>query len=547
MRNPFLAQSKHLNIVFVNSRLHVSVEKLISTLQRGLSRQSFVKRDTDPSLLYPTHNLSVPIDHFHNDTKYVPHSDGMFDLRYWFDASHYTSGGPVIILAGGETDGEDRLPYLQDGILAQLAQATNGVGVVLEHRYYGNSFPTPDLSTENLRFLTTEQALADTAYFAQNIVFPGLEDDSLTAGTTPYIVYGGSYAGGFAAFLRTLYPGIFWGAISSSGVTEAVYNFWQYYEPIRQFGPPECISVIQIVTDVVDTVLLNKTGSVADLKAVFGMSNITYNDDFASVLSYPLEYWQDRNWDPAVNSPEFMDFCNKVTNTSLIYPSTSSRKSSVQSLLALAGYKNASSSLVTSMLNYIGSIDATWVTPCIKGGETLDECFSTHNQSSYTPDSLSQTWRSWPYQYCTQWGYLVGGSGVPKNQLPLVSRTITPEYNSIICRDAFNITTPPDTEAINKYGGFDIKYPRLALIGGQADPWRPATPLADSAPNRTSTTSEPVVLIEGAVHHWDENGLFPNETTATLPPSPVKKAQQEEAVFVKQWLEEWKNSHVSPR
>lgn len=55
-----------------------------------------------------------------------------------------------------------------------MIQATNGIGVILEHRYYGTSFPTPDISTENLRFLTTEQALADQAYFSQNIKFPGL-------------------------------------------------------------------------------------------------------------------------------------------------------------------------------------------------------------------------------------------------------------------------------------------------------------------------------------------------------------------------------------
>lgn len=90
-----------------------------------------------------------------------------------------------------------RLPYLQKGILGQLAQATNGIGVVLEHRYYGTSFPTPDLSTENLRFLTTDQALADTAYFAEHVVFEGLEDCELTAPNVPYIAYGGSYAGAF--------------------------------------------------------------------------------------------------------------------------------------------------------------------------------------------------------------------------------------------------------------------------------------------------------------------------------------------------------------
>lgn len=96
-------------------------------------------------------------------------------------------------------------------ILQKLAKATHGIGVVLEHRYYGESFPTADLSTESLRFLTTEQALADEAYFAQNIVFPGFENVTLTAPTTAYIGYGGSYAGGFSAFMRTEYPDVFWG------------------------------------------------------------------------------------------------------------------------------------------------------------------------------------------------------------------------------------------------------------------------------------------------------------------------------------------------
>lgn len=89
-----------------------------------------------------------------------------------------------------------RLPFLQNGILAQLAEGTNGIGVVMEHRYYGESIPTKDFSTKSLRFLTTEQALADSAYFAQNVVFKGFEKEDLTAPSTPYIVYGGSYAGG---------------------------------------------------------------------------------------------------------------------------------------------------------------------------------------------------------------------------------------------------------------------------------------------------------------------------------------------------------------
>lgn len=111
----------------------------------------------------------------------------------------------------------------------------------------------------------------------------------------------------------------------------------------------------------------------------------------------------------------------------------------------------------------------------------------------------------------------------------------------MICRDAFNITTPSDVESINKHGGFDLTYPRLAVINGEADPWRPCTPLAEAArPWPKSTTSEPIVLIHAAVHHWDENGLFPNETKANFPPGPVEKAHGKEEAFVKAWLKEWR-------
>jgi len=175
------------------------------------SNTLLLRRDVNPSTLYPAHNISVPVDHFHNESMYEPHSDATFPLRYWFDATYYKDGGPVIVLQGGETSGAGRLPYLQKGIVYQLAKATGGIGVILEHRYYGKSFPTPDLSTANLRFLTTEQALADEAYFAQNIVFPGLESKNLTAPSTAYIGYGGSYAGAFNAFLRIQYPHVFWG------------------------------------------------------------------------------------------------------------------------------------------------------------------------------------------------------------------------------------------------------------------------------------------------------------------------------------------------
>lgn len=46
------------------------------------------------------------------------------------------------------------------------------------------------------------------------------------------------------------------------------------------------------------------------------------------------------------------------------------------------------------------------------------------------------------------------------------------------------------------------------------------------------------------MHHWDENGLFPNETVNEpgnfLPPIPVRVTQAEEIGFVEAWMLEWK-------
>lgn len=428
-----------------------------------------------------------------------------------------------------------------------MAVKTHGIGVVLEHRYYGTSMPTPNLSTKNLRFLTTEQALADEAYFAQNVVFRGLEHLDLTSNTTAYIGYGGSYAGAFNAFLRKLYPDIFWGAISSSGVVEAIWDYWTYYEPIRVFAPQTCVSYSQKIMAMVDNILLglNSTATTAELKGVFGLPNVTHDDDFASVLAGGIGSWQGKNWDPESNDPSFDLYCGNITESSLLWPGTESLTSTVQDLLKKGGYASEVESLTTPLLNWIGWLTDYSISNCENPNQ--DSCFGTRNVTFYQQDDITQDWRSWPYQYCTQWGYLQTGSGVPKDQLPLVSRTNTLEWESLICEYAFDIKTPPNVTAINKYGGFGISYPRLAMIDGEQDPWRPATahasPFNTTALNRTDTSSEPFKLIAGAVHHWDENGLFPNQTVSTppscLPPPPVRDAQAQEIQFVQEWMQEW--------
>ena len=84
----------------------------------------------DTTTGFPEQLFTQPVDHFSKDSP-------TFGQRYWVNKRHYVphTNAPVIVIDGGETSGEDRLPFLDTGIADILAKATGGIGVVLEHRY----------------------------------------------------------------------------------------------------------------------------------------------------------------------------------------------------------------------------------------------------------------------------------------------------------------------------------------------------------------------------------------------------------------------------
>jgi hypothetical protein len=263
-----------------------------------------------------------------------------------------------------------------------------------------------------------------------------------------------------------------------TGQTKAIYDYWAYYEPIAEYAPQECVANQKAIINIVDNILVGRNESklTSMLKSVFGLPNVTHDNDFARVLSSGVENWQSLNWNPAVSSDEFYRYCDNITSSEILYPDTEHQQSAVEDLIAEVGYE-ANTTLVNSMLNMIGYLNLTSISHCDES-ETQDQCYDMHNSTIYQQTSIEEaSYKSWPYQYCTEWGYLQTGN-VPEGELPLVSRTQDLEYLTIICREAFNITAPPDMNRVNKYGEYDISYPRLAIIDGQWDPWEPATPHA---------------------------------------------------------------------
>lgn len=91
--------------------------------------------------------------------------------------------------------------------------------------------------------LSSEQALADLANFITYIN----SRYNLSADTTKWIAFGGSYPGSLAAWLRQKYPHLVHGAVSSSGPLLAKADFREYYEVVRDSLAaynPACVDAV---------------------------------------------------------------------------------------------------------------------------------------------------------------------------------------------------------------------------------------------------------------------------------------------------------------
>lgn len=80
------------------------------------------------------------------------------------------------------------------------------------------------MSVKNLAFLSSEQALADLAYFIE-----GMNTAHQMPNGTKWILFGGSYSGSLAAWMRFKYPHLVRGAMSASGPLLAEIDFQGIY------------------------------------------------------------------------------------------------------------------------------------------------------------------------------------------------------------------------------------------------------------------------------------------------------------------------------
>lgn len=160
----------------------------------------------------------------------IDHSDpslGTFSQAYWWSSEFWTGpGAPVVFFTPGESAAAAYTGYLTNKTITGLfAQAVGGAVVLMEHRYWGDSSPYSLLTTENFTYLTLENSIKDTTYFANNVQLPFDSNGSSNAQNAPWVMAGGSYSGALTGWVASVDPGTYWAYYATSAVVQAIDDF----------------------------------------------------------------------------------------------------------------------------------------------------------------------------------------------------------------------------------------------------------------------------------------------------------------------------------
>ncbi|KAI6186073.1 Peptidase S28 family-containing protein [Aphelenchoides besseyi] len=191
-------------------------------LRRDLKQKKYAnQKHRNDGVIYGS--IDQKLDHF--DKSYA-----QTFKQYFYSNDQYfnkTAANPLIFIynpgegAASSLDVNDRSP------MNSWAKQFGAMLYSLEHRFYGDSQPFRLMTIENLKYLTSEQALGDIANFIQNI---NAEKGWKNA---RWIPFGGSYAGAMTAWMRATYPDLTFAAIGSSGPVQAIVDFYGYMQTIE--------------------------------------------------------------------------------------------------------------------------------------------------------------------------------------------------------------------------------------------------------------------------------------------------------------------------
>ncbi|GMR46043.1 hypothetical protein PMAYCL1PPCAC_16238, partial [Pristionchus mayeri] len=263
---------------------------------RGRRRDGFTSHlfeNDDPSRLdndlAGTSTISQILDHFDLSNTETWHQTYFFNHAYVKDESKVN-----ILYNPGEGAGKLSSITSASKSYVYYAQQLNADLYALEHRFYGTSQPTEDTFVENLKFLSSRQAIEDIAEFIRQI-------NKNKAGEQKWIVVGGSYAGALSAWVRLKHPELIAGALASSAPILAQLDFYGYLQMVDADFKTHgglCYDHISAGIDAAQKLLQSEEGRETltnlfkispPLSAYDGLSSFDI-DIFFSYLISPFEY-----------------------------------------------------------------------------------------------------------------------------------------------------------------------------------------------------------------------------------------------------------------
>ncbi|KAK4183238.1 serine-type peptidase [Podospora australis] len=451
---------------------------------------------------------------------------GTFKQRFWYGFEYWRGpGSPIFVTNPGEqsAEGFNRTYFTPTRLTGRMAQEMGGAVLIMEHRYWGQSSPFANLTVKNLKYLTLENSLKDINYFANNIVLPFDTTNGSHPANAPWVFTGGSYSGALAGWLASLYPGTFWAYYGSSGVVQAIGNFWEYFVPVQEATPKNCSADVNKVVDYVDiTMTLGTARQKRELKQKFWLGDLT-DQDFAAALEWGPWEWQSSQFSSikTLGYNPYHRFCDYVEN---VWPNSTSPVPGAKGVgltKALEGYaKWFKEEAVPGFCEGSGYTD--WK------GEFNTQCFQNQNASNVAYKDLSPSnWinRQWNWMLCNE-PFEWWQDGAPLGKPTLVSRLVNAEYWRKQCplhfprseegSNTIGIYRGKRAEDVNKWtGGWDaLNTTRAMFTNGERDPWRDATYSSIFRPGGPVRTSEkmPTFLVKGGIHcsdlygpNWDVN------------------------------------------
>jgi lysosomal Pro-X carboxypeptidase len=374
--------------------------------------------------------------------------------------------------------------------------------VFAEHRYYGQTLPfgKDSFTPKNIRYLTSQQALADYALL--------LTDLRKQYGNVATISFGGSYGGMLAAWFRIKYPHITQGAIASSA-------------PVIQFEgltPPN--RFMQIITKTFNESLAQEQFYCANyIKQAFELYEKTSQQMDWKTLQNRFHVCKPLSGYDYLKLRYFIE-------TAIMYMAMIDYPTPADFLQPLPAWPvtftcKKIKEIVTksdqyALLDALHAIDNVYYN---SSGKL--KCFDLNQGIS--PDLGDQ---GWDYQACTEMIMPIGSEKTPDNMF--LPNPWNLQAFIVQCQKTWNITGRPNW-AVTYYGGKDIKAAsNIVFTNGNLDPW--------SGGGIVQSISDSVIalVIENGAHHLDLRSASKED------PESVIKARQLHVEQIKKWVDQYK-------